>query len=279
MAKRTGPLNKREMAFIQANKHQMSPEEMAKTLQRTNKLVVSYLHTLEREADLATDEDQQALLDLSCRPYWVDLRNQYNRHELELYQYFWAKFIQQFGFDITTAEEIQVLKLIDVELMIQRNKLERSVSDREIEGVKAALKEEESRGPAKDISVIQNCYQMIAGMRSAQLNRSKEYNDLLDKHQKLVRELKATRDQRLKDVQEKKVSLFSWLKQFDDYTTRSRLSRDAEVMAVAVDKEYQRLAQPHTYMDGTVDLPILNHETIGMVEDAAELSEEQGDEG
>lgn len=43
---------------------------------------------------------------------------------------------------------------------------------------------------------------------------------------------------------------------------RKRLGEDMEKMRLASELEYQRLSSLHKYIDGGVDQPILNHESI-----------------
>ena len=63
---------------------------------------------------------EKAQYDLTFRPYWVELQQQFTDDELKLFQYHWARIISQFKDDIIPTEELQVVDLIKLELLMNR---------------------------------------------------------------------------------------------------------------------------------------------------------------
>ena len=79
---------------------------------------------------------------------------------------------------------------------------------------------------------------------------------------KMHKDLKTTRDQRLKIIEDSKKTYADLIKLLDDESTRVNFGQEMEIRRIAKDKEYFKLAQYHDFMDGMVDRPILNAETV-----------------
>ena len=77
-----------------------------------------------------------------------------------------------------------------------------------------------------------------------------------------LKQLKATRDQRLKNIEGMKSSFSAWIKTIlDDSYLRDELGTHMEKMRVATENEIKRLSEYFTYQDGGVDQPIYNADT------------------
>ena len=63
---------------------------------------------------------EKAQYDLTFRPYWIELQQQFTEDELKLFQYHWARIISQFKDDVIPTEELQVVDLIKLELLMNR---------------------------------------------------------------------------------------------------------------------------------------------------------------
>jgi hypothetical protein len=95
--------------------------------------------------------------------------------------------------------------------------------------------------------------------KSAYIN---EHEKLLTKKERLLKDLKGTREQRKRNSEDAKTNFSAWLKQLDDPEARKRESVDMEVNRIAADKSIEDMSEYHTYEDGSVDQPFLNANTI-----------------
>ena len=95
--------------------------------------------------------------------------------------------------------------------------------------------------------------------KSAYIN---EHEKLLTKKERLLKDLKGTREQRKRNADDAKTNFTSWLRQLDDKELRTQEGFDMEVHRVASEKALGRLSDYHEYEDGVVDQPILNADTL-----------------
>ena len=86
----------------------------------------------------------------------------------------------------------------------------------------------------------------------------------MDKRQLVSKDLKATRDQRIKRIEDSKSSWAGFLRALEDEEERERVGDDAELMKIAKDKSREKLGTFHTFIDGSIDRPLLNADTINM---------------
>jgi hypothetical protein len=86
---------------------------------------------------------------------------------------------------------------------------------------------------------------------------------MLKEKNKILKEMKATRDARIKHLEGNKHNFVNFLRRIvEDRAMRTRLGRDMEKMRLATQVEYQRLSEWHEYDDGEVDQPFLTPENV-----------------
>ncbi len=266
---KTGAFSLKELKFITENLGIITPEKIAEKLNRNLPVILKHIEKIQdnRHAVVNRSNEADALRDLRIRPFWKQLKKQYSKDELDLYEFHWAQLRLQFNDDVTHAEELQICRTIDLEIQMHRNKIERREIDEQITKLQRQLDKECLKSDdLQDKDFIQVLMQNLAGMRSSQMSRSKEHNDMLDKYNNMLKSLKSTRDQRFKDIQDKKITFLGWIAKFDEANSRSILSKEAELLAMAVDKAEHDLEQLHTYDDGLVDAPLLNSSSIERME-------------
>ena len=79
----------------------------------------------------------------------------------------------------------------------------------------------------------------------------------------MLKDLKGTREQRIKAIEDSKQTFASLVKQIaTDKSFRTKIGVDMEKMRLAMEKEKERLSEYHEYLDGTVDQPLLTPETL-----------------
>jgi len=79
----------------------------------------------------------------------------------------------------------------------------------------------------------------------------------------MLREMKGTREQRIKRLEDSKQSFTSWVAHLmQDPETMKKYGIEMEKMRLAMKKEEERLSAFHKYEDGQIDQPFLTPDTI-----------------
>ena len=79
----------------------------------------------------------------------------------------------------------------------------------------------------------------------------------------MLREMKGTREQRIKRLEDSKQSFTSWVAALmQDPEKIKKYGIEMEKMRLAMKKEEQRLGAYHKYEDGIVDQPFLTPDTV-----------------
>ena len=79
----------------------------------------------------------------------------------------------------------------------------------------------------------------------------------------MLKEMKGTREQRIKRLEDSKQSFTSWVASLmQDPALMKQYGIEMEKMRMAMKKEGERLSGLHQYEDGTVDQPFLTPDTV-----------------
>lgn len=264
--KKTGKLNKQEKEFIKQHCFTHDDIWIGEELNRHPHLIKKY----RLELDLNKNVEQyknEAIPDvkykLQARPYWPKFKKQFSIEELDLVIYHWSSIITQFNEDVTTTEEQQILDLIRMEILINRNLEEKAESLKQIERLQKSLDRE--YGLPDNLRNNEFCLtlsQELSMLKAAQRASTEEHMKLDKAKQHLAKELKGTRDQRYKIVEDSKSQFKDLLAAIHDEKSRRKFSQELAISKHAAEKELVRLSDFHAYVDDEVDQPILNSETI-----------------
>jgi chromosome segregation ATPase len=115
----------------------------------------------------------------------------------------------------------------------------------------------------QDMDYIINLERQVASLRASQESLNRDYRELQTKKAAILREMKGTREQRIKRLEDSKQSFTSWvanLLQSPDLMKKYGI--EMEKMRVAMKKEEERLSSFHKYEDGTIDQPLLSPDTV-----------------
>lgn len=199
---------------------------------------------------------------LHGRDYWAEIQAQFSSDELKYFEYMWLELMLQFRGDVLFAEELQIKQLITLEVLMNRNMRMRKEHIEEVEKLKSNLaKEYAVSKDNRDVARITNLETQLSYAKGAVGTYSTEYSKLLDKHQAMQKDLKSTRDQRIKRVEDNQSTFLDCIKAIDDDEKRQRLGIEAELLATAADKAKEKLVEWHTYLDDKLDQPILESST------------------
>jgi hypothetical protein len=115
----------------------------------------------------------------------------------------------------------------------------------------------------RDMDYIMNLERQVAVLRASQETLSKDYKDLQTRKSTMLKDLKGTREQRIKAIEDSKQTFAALVTQIaTDESFRIKIGQDMEKMRLAMEHEKERLSEYHTYLNGAVDQPLLTPETL-----------------
>ena len=264
MTKKRGKLSNGEMDYIRQNCFDLSIEEIAEKLNRTTAPVQRFIDKENLKARDLTDHEYM-LIHLRERYYYKELQKQFNDAEIIFFEHQWIDYFKQFSEDVTHTEEMQILEVIRTEILINRGMEDRQEVVSNIERLNRLIDDEMDKpdGIQNPQAIVSFQTQLGALMasKSAYIN---EHEKLLTKKERLLKDLKGTREQRKRRSEDAKTNFSSWLRQLDDEEVRKREEHNMEVNRIAADKALKKMAEYHTFEDGLVDQPFINADTIDM---------------
>ena len=265
--RKRGQLGLEEQEFIRDNIGTLSIEQIAEALNRTVKPVQRYV-TESKIGIQSKDEqenDRTLRQKLHAKTFWIEITKQFDESTGEL-QYFedtWIGLVKQFREDVLPAEELQIKQFITIDILINRSMKERKrhIADTE------KLQEEVDREyklpeDVRDGPKLANLETQLSFARNSIANYTNEYTKLLNEQQKISKDLKATREQRIKRIEDGKSSWIGLIRMLEDEEIREKEGREMEIMNMAVEQQVKNLSEYHTYQDGEVDTPLLTPETV-----------------
>jgi hypothetical protein len=275
MPNKRGAISKEEREFLEKNYKTLSSAEIAEALGRTEDTVKNWLVTLFKISpdESMTDEMvERAVItkELVKSPEYATLHDELTDDELKYFRHRYAKLMTQFHGNVAATEETQVYMLIKYEILKHRNLKETKDTVQDIERIEKMIKdtyESYEDIDRKDIPdnikmFLANLENQLLAARTARQSKSAEYVKFTEKISLLMKDLKATRDQRIAKVDEISETLIDVMKKLEQEEFRKKAGRQMELLSMAAEKEKQRLSQLHTYSDGSISQPLLTPETI-----------------
>lgn len=256
-----GRISKEEERIIGRLVDSLTVEDIAKQLDRDVESVDSFI---KRKLKIGLSNEEAAAFSLESRPYWNELTGQFTNDELELFKYHWSRIISQFKDDVFPTEELQVVDVIKLEILMNRclksnkdNLNELNIIDKMVREERAKEKED------RDQDYLMNLERQGAALRASQESLNRDYRELQTKKASILREMKGTREQRIKRLEDSKQSFTAWIASLmQDPETLKRYGIEMEKMRLAMIKEKERLSSFHKYEDGIVDQPFLTPDTV-----------------
>jgi hypothetical protein len=127
---------------------------------------------------------------------------------------------------------------------------------------KVVDKEYDKPEDQRDVARLMNLEQQLSFARNSIANYTNEYTKLLNEQQKISKVLKATREQRIKRIEDGKSSWVGLIRMLEDETIREREGKEMEIINMATGKFRKQLQEYHSYQDNTIDIPFLTPDTI-----------------
>ena len=257
---RKGRLSKEETQFITDNADNMGPEEIATALDRDPASIAMFI---KRKLRLGLSEEEEVAYSLEDRPYWSELKQQFTTEELDLVKYHWSRIIAQFRDDVFPTEEMQVVDVIKIEMLMNRSLKQNKETIDQINLLeKLLIQERDVELEHRDRDYIMNLERQAATLRASQESLNRDYRDLQTKKSSMLKEMKGTREQRIKRLEDSKQSFTGWIAHLIQHPNMvKKYGLEMERMRMAMTAEKERLSAFHKYDDGQVDQPFLTPET------------------
>ena len=255
-----GPWSKDEKQYIADNAASIDAVNIAAVLQRNPDAVKRYIK--KNHANAFVEKAKDAEYDIQKSPVWSDLTKQFSAEELQMFLYHWGRIISQFRDDVYPTEEMQVVDTIKLEILMNRAVTQQQQVMVTIGELEVVLLAERALDDSDQME-INNLERQIGVLRAAQESLNKDYQDMLKQKNGILKEMKATRDARIKHLESNKHNFLTFMRQIvEDRGMRTRIGRDMEKMRLATEVEYRRLSEYHEFEDGEVDQPWLTPENV-----------------
>jgi hypothetical protein len=266
MPKKRGQLSLDEEQFIRENIGSLSTEQIANSLNRNTAPINRYIEENNLYSLHDKSENEILLRKLHSKTFWSEIQRQFDSDsgELEYFENTWIGLIKQFREDVLPAEELQIKQFITIDILINRSMKERKRHISETEKLQTQVdKEYEKPEDQRDVPKLANLETQLSFARNSIASYTNEYTKLLNEQQKISKDLKATREQRIKRIEDGKSSWVGLIRMLEDEQIREKEGREMEILALATDhKKDTVLYEYHTYNDNNIDIPILNCESV-----------------
>jgi hypothetical protein len=256
-----GRLSKEEIRFISSHINDLTVDEIAKRLHRDAESIDSFI---KRKLKKNLTLEEEVAFELEDRPYWNELTNQFTLEELELFKYHWTRIIAQFKDDVFPTEELQVVDVIKLEILMNRCLKSNKDNLNEMNLIEKIIRDERGKDKdQQDRDYVMNLERQLASLRASQESLNRDYRELQSKKASMLREMKGTREQRIKRLEDSKQSFVSWVAHLmQNPEVIKQYGLEMEKMKMAMEKECERLSAFHKYEDGQIDQPFLTPDTI-----------------
>ncbi len=259
---KTTPLTKLEKKIVDKYMPIKSDMDLAIELGRTERQIARYRQQyLIQHSDVSMKvKDRNAAIDeLHAQADWDSFKRQFSREELITFEQTYAEMMGQFK-EVNYTEKEQIYSFINTKIFLQRHGIERMKCQKDMDRIERLLQTEHEKGQdyiTAHAEMIMALEQELAAMRNASNSKTREYKDLMDKSQAILKDLKGTREQRIKKAEDSKHNILGLMKFLDEEDNRRAVGVEMMLADAAATVEKGRLIQFHTYMDKSVDKPLL----------------------
>jgi hypothetical protein len=265
-SKKRGQLGLDEEKFIRDNYPSLSVENIAQALNRSIAPVERYISENQLAKTPSDHNDERILRQkLHSKNFWGEIKKQFDSDtgELEYFESLWTNLIKQFREDVLPAEELQIKQFITIDILINRSMKDRKRHIAETEKLQKEVDKEYAKSEdQRDIPRLANLETQLAFARNSIANYTNEFTKLLNEQQKISKDLKATREQRIKRIEDGKSSWVGLIRMLEDEELREREGKEMEIIALATGKAKEILNDYHQYADNVLDMPFLTANSI-----------------
>lgn len=266
MSKKRGQLSLEEQKYIKTHFNKLSIDEIAEHLNRSVAPINKYIEDNNLLVPDEPDTDGAYLKHkLHKKTFWQEIERQFDKEsgELEYFENTWINLIKQFREDVLPAEELQIKQFITIDILINRSMKERKRHISDTERIQRLVDAEYAKPEdSRDNAYLTNLETQLSFARNSITSYTNEYTKLLAEQQKISKDLKATREQRIKRIEDGKSSWTGLLRMLEDEQIREAEGRQMEIMRMSVSKHLRELEDIHIYQDKLGDMPFLTPEAV-----------------
>jgi len=264
--KKRGQLSLEEEKYIRENIQSLTAEIIAENLNRNVAPIKRYISESKNLLpSTQAAEDDLLKQKLYGKTFWQEIKKQFDEDsgELEYFENIWINLIRQFREDVLPAEELQIKQFITIDILINRSMKERKRHIAETEKLQRLVDAEYDKlEDQRDIPRLANLETQLSFARNSIANYTNEYTKLLGEQQKISKDLKATREQRIKRIEDGKSSWVGLIRMLEDEDIREKEGREMELIRLATQKAKDSLMEYHQYQDNKLDSPFLTPESV-----------------
>lgn len=271
---KTGTFTSFEKQYIADNMGKMSLEELAEKMNRSvhsiGKQVSDITNIKVDKKVLATVEEKAIVNEFEQSIAWRQLKDEFEPDEQKFFMEKYAQLVRQFESEsVMATEDTQICQSIKLEILMHRNLVKQKEIEKDKEFLESRRRQYQRNmfDDAAEMAKYQELSIMIAEKDGMLQSKVKEWGELDSNHGKIMGSLKATRKDRIDKIKDKTTTMLDLIKQLDQEDTREREGRMMESMRIATDKEMVRLGKENEYIEGDVDRPLLNSDTVMMEEE------------
>lgn len=263
--KKRGQLSLDEEKFIRDNVDSMSIDDIADAINRNVAPIERYVNENQLLNSTSKADYDSLKRKLHSKTFWPEIIKQFDKEtgELHYFEDTWIGLVKQFREDVLPAEELQIKQFITIDILINRSMKDRKRHIGETEKLQNIVdKEYEKPEDQRDIPKLTNMETQLSFARNSIANYTNEYTKLLNEQQKISKDLKATREQRIKRIEDGKSSWAGLIRMLEDEELREREGREMEILSMSADKILSQMTEYHKYQDGLIDKPFLTPDSV-----------------
>ena len=250
---KTGRLRKEEIAYIDANLSNMTDLEIADKLDRSVDAITQRRAIAPQEN--ANTELQSYVSQLHSKHFWPTIKKSLLDDELETFENSWASLYSQFfNQGVTATDEIMMKDVIIEDILLHRALEQKKNILQEIKENERLLAEEREKDmDDRDSDFMTNALRTIVQLRGTSEAYTKEINEIKKTKDGKFKDLKATRNERLKTVEESGKNIFALIKLLDEQKLRETEGRMTGLVYEASKTKEGQMKQNMVFADGEVD--------------------------
>ncbi len=256
-----GKVSKIEQEYVAANHETMKVAEIATKLRRSENFVsklIAAVPTLQK-----TEEQGDWVARLHSSSFWVEVKKGLIGSEVGYFEQAWASYNDQFGSatDILATDELMIKDLVMLDIFGARAIAEQANTIRLISEIEKSIEREgQVDDDLRDQLSLSNWRTQLNGLNTAKGALTKHHLDYQKQKDTKLRDLKGSRDQRFKQIEESRRNIFELIKELDTHKRRAEEGRLAAKVAHAAERIADDWNEVMEYEDGTVDKPFLSPE-------------------
>jgi len=258
---KTGRLSKEEIVYIDSNLSNMTDSEISHSLGRSVDAIIQRRAVAPQEN--ANNELQNYIVQLHSKHFWVTIKRSLLDEEVPSFENSWASLYSQFFHQgVTATDEIMMKDVIIEDILLHRALEQKKNILQEIREYERQIAEEREKDmDDRDTDFMTNALRTIVQLRGTSEAYTKEINEIKKTKDGKFKDLKATRNERLKTVEESGKNIFALIKLLDEQKMRETEGRMTGLVYEASQTKEGQLKQDMVFSDGEVDKPWLTPES------------------